>query len=293
MRYSLTPSTAPLRESFPGIGDDLVTKVDALEARIRAFPNAALAFSGGVDSTFLAWVSARVLGTDGVLLVTSISETYPQFERDDAAKLSTHLGLRQVVIHTEELGIPGFKHNPSDRCYHCKKELFSKIKVLAGQQGFGFVFEGGIADDLGDFRPGRKAIAELGIASPLCDAGITKDEIRRMSALVSLPTATKPSFACLASRFPYGEEITLSKLTRVESAEAAIRALGFTQFRVRSHGDAARIELAAEEMDRGWQKRSELDAACRQGGFVYVSLDLRGYRTGAMNEAIGKGRSQS
>jgi pyridinium-3,5-biscarboxylic acid mononucleotide sulfurtransferase len=265
-----------------------------LTADIKRYDSAVVAFSGGVDSTFLARVTADALGRDKVLLITATSSTYPFFELEESKKLAADLGLRQRVIVSEEIDIPGFAKNPPDRCYYCKSELFRLIKHIAEQERFDVVFDGSNADDVSDFRPGRRATRELGIVSPLCDAGMGKEAIRRISRQLGLATADKPSFACLASRFPYGEEITKVKLDRVGNAEIGVRALGFGQFRVRSHGDLARVEFAADEMEQGWQMRQSVERICREAGFTYVAIDARGYRTGAMNEALGeavKGRA--
>jgi uncharacterized protein len=259
-----------------------------LTALIKRYHSAVVAFSGGVDSTFLAKVTAEALGTDKVLLITATSSTYPFFELEESKKLAADLGLRQRVIVSEEIDIPGFAKNPPDRCYYCKSELFRLIKHIAEQERFDVVFDGSNADDVSDFRPGRRATKELGIVSPLCDAGLGKEAIRRISRQLGLATADKPSFACLASRFPYGEEITKVKLDRVGNAELGVRALGFGQFRVRSHGDLARVEFAANEMEKGWQVRHAVEKICRDAGFTYVAIDARGYRTGAMNEALGE-----
>ncbi len=268
------------------VPEDLVPKLKVLEKVLGRHARVAIGFSGGVDSTFLAFSSAAVLGTENVLLVTSVSETYPEFERVEAEELCRGLGLRQVVIQTQEIDIPGYRHNPPDRCYFCKKTLFDEVRRVAVKHGCDAVFEGGNSDDLCDFRPGRRALAELQILSPLVEAGLSKDEIRRLSHLAGLPTATKASFACLASRFPYGEEITAEKLKRVESAETGMRELGFEQFRVRSHGDLARVEVVPERMTDAWNQSREIDRICRSAGFTYVCLDLKGYRTGAMNEIL-------
>lgn len=259
---------------------------DRLKQIIAGYPSAVIAFSGGVDSTYLARVAADVLGREKLLLITATSSTYPFFELEESKRLAADLGLRQRIVVSEETDIPGFTSNPPDRCYYCKSELFRLIREIAAQDGFAVVFDGSNADDVHDFRPGRRALRELGIVSPLCDAGLGKDAIRALSRELGLPTADKPSYACLASRFPYGEEITREKLDRVGRAEQGLRELGLSQFRVRSHGDLARIELSQSDMDRGWRLRGELERVCRNAGYVYVAIDVRGYRTGAMNEAL-------
>ncbi|MBD3243283.1 MAG: ATP-dependent sacrificial sulfur transferase LarE [Chitinivibrionales bacterium] len=261
-------------------------QLKGLREAIARYRSAVIAFSGGVDSTFLARVAADVLGRDKLLLITASSSTYPFFELEESKRLAADLGVRQRVVVSEETEIPGFTQNPPDRCYYCKGELFRLIKEIAAQEDFAAVFDGSNADDIHDHRPGRRALRELGIVSPLCEAGLGKDTIRALSREMGLPTADKPSYACLASRFPYGEEITREKLDRVGMAEQGMRELGLSQFRVRSHGDLARIELAPDEMERGWKMREKLERICRNAGYVYVALDLRGYRTGAMNEVL-------
>lgn len=260
-------------------------KLSDLKKIIARYPSAVIAFSGGVDSALLAKVAGEVLG-GRVLLVTAASSTYPAREMDEARRLAGSLGLSHRVIVSEETDIEGYADNPPDRCYYCKHELFDKIRTLAAGEGYAAVFDGSNADDLKDYRPGRKALGELGIVSPLCEAGLTKEEIRALSRQAGLPTAEKPSYACLASRFPYGERITREKLDRVGRAEESLRALGFSQYRVRIHGDCARVEVAPADLDAAWKKRGQITEACKEAGFVFVSLDLVGYRTGAMNEAL-------
>ena len=262
-----------------------MNKLEQLQNHIAKYDSALIAFSGGVDSTFLAKVAAGVLG-ERVLLVTAASCTYPASELSDAKRLAGELGIRHQVIVSEEIDIPGFSENTPDRCYHCKHELFSQLTSIASKEGLAAVFEGSTVDDLSDYRPGRRAIKELGIVSPLLEAGLTKNDIRTLSAGLDLATAAKPSYACLASRFPYGETITREKLSRVGIAEEALKKMGLRQFRVRSHDNLARIEVAPEEITAAWSMREKIDTACREAGFVYVALDLRGYRTGAMNEAL-------
>jgi pyridinium-3,5-biscarboxylic acid mononucleotide sulfurtransferase len=263
----------------------VLDKYRNLKALINRYPSAVVAFSGGVDSTFLASVAGEVLG-DKALLITASSSTYPASEQADAVTLANKLGLRHRIIVSEETEIEGFADNPPDRCYYCKRELFSKLTTIAKEEGFAVVFDGSNADDLRDYRPGRMAVAELCVVSPLCETGLTKEEIRTLSRERGLPTAEKPSFACLASRFPYGEKITRDKLDRVGRVEEMMKRLGFRQFRVRSHQDLARIEVAPEEMERAWQMRKAVGEAGKSAGFVFVAIDVQGYRTGAMNEVL-------
>ncbi|MCJ7687887.1 MAG: ATP-dependent sacrificial sulfur transferase LarE, partial [Clostridiaceae bacterium] len=190
------------------------------------------------------------------------------------------------VVVSEEIDIPGFSDNPPDRCYYCKSELFTVIKHIADTEKYDVVFDGSNADDLNDYRPGRRAIKEKGVVSPLCDAGFTKLEIRLLSKKYELPTADKPAYACLASRFPYGEKITKEKLDRVGKAEKEIREIGFSLFRVRNHDNLARLEFMPKEIDMAWRKRDEINEICHKAGFTFVAVDIQGYRTGAMNEVL-------
>ena len=271
------------------------TKLERLRASLREIGSAAVAFSSGVDSTFLLRVAHEELG-NRVVAVTIRSHTFPKRELDESAAFCRAEGVRHEIIDSDELDIPGFAENPPDRCYHCKKAIFGKIIEFARANGLAAVVEGSNVDDDGDYRPGRRAIRELGrdgarpsqvyVASPLHDAGLTKAEIRALSKRMGLPTADKPSFACLASRFPYGEEITVDRLARVERAEQFLLDLGFRQVRVRSHGDLARIELCAVDIPEAIAQREKIYDALKSFGFAYVTLDLQGYRTGSMNEVL-------
>ena len=262
-------------------------KLERLRASLREIGSAAVAFSSGVDSTFLLRVAHEELG-NRVVAVTIRSHTFPKRELDEAAAFCRAEGVRHAVIDSDELNIPGFAENPPDRCYHCKRELFSKLLAFAHENGLAAVLEGSNLDDDGDYRPGRRAIRELGIVSPLHEVGLTKAEIRVLSREMGLPTSEKPSFACLASRFPYGERITAAALERVERAEQWLldAGLGLKQLRVRSHGDLARIEVPSDAIPRLAARAAEIDAIFKELGFAYVALDLRGYRTGSMNEVL-------
>jgi len=260
-------------------------KLDILKNRLKEYQSAVIAFSGGVDSTFLARVAKDVFG-DNLLLVTATSSTYPFYELDEAKSLAKLLGIKHKIIVSEEIDIPGYADNPPDRCYYCKSELFGKIKFIASQEGYQVVYDGSNADDLKDFRPGMKAKQEKGVISPLADSGFTKDDIRYFSGKFNLPTAGKQSYACLASRFPYGEKITKVKLDRLATAEFEVRKLGFTQFRIRSHENMARFEFIPSEMDKAWGIREKLMEICKNSGFTFVTIDLKGYRTGSMNEVL-------
>ena len=262
-------------------------KLEHLRAALREIGSAVVAFSSGVDSTFLLRVAHEELG-ERVVAATIRSHTFPKRELDEAAAFCRAEGVRHKIIDSEELDIPGFAENPPDRCYHCKRELFSKLLAFARENGLAAVLEGSNLDDDGDYRPGRRAIRELGIVSPLHEAGLTKAEIRALSREMGLPTSNKPSFACLASRFPYGERITAAALERVEKAEQWLldAGLGLSQLRVRSHGNLARIEVPSDAIPRLAAHAAEIAAAFKDFGFAYVALDLRGYRTGSMNEVL-------
>ena len=263
------------------------TKLTRLRSLLRETGGAVVAFSSGVDSTFLLRVAHEELG-DRAVAVTVRSSTFPRRELDEAVAFCRSEGIRHEVIDTSELDIPGFAENPPDRCYLCKKSIFGRIMAFAQTNGFAVVLEGSNMDDDGDYRPGMRAIRELGVRSPLHDAGLTKAEIRALSREMGLPTAEKPSFACLASRFPYGERITAAGLERVERVEQWLRdsGLGLTQLRVRSHGDLARIEVPAGDIARVAARADEVAAAFKRFGFAYAALDLQGYRTGSLNETL-------
>ena len=260
-------------------------KLNKLRSLLKGYKSAVIAFSGGVDSTFLARVAKDIYGQN-LLLITATSSTYPFYELEEAKSLATLLEIKHKIIVSEEIDIPGYADNPPDRCYYCKSELFGKIKFIATQEGYEAVFDGSNADDLKDFRPGMKAKQEKGIISPLAETGFTKSDIRHFSAKLNLPTATKQSYACLASRFPYGEKITKVKLDRLAMAEFEIRKLGFSQFRIRSHENLARFEFIPSEMDKAWNVKDKLTEICQRSGFNYITIDLKGYRTGSMNEVL-------
>lgn len=271
---------------------DLQGKLNFLKNQLQDLGGVAVAYSGGVDSTFLLKVAHDVLG-DRVLAVTARSATYPEREFHEATDFARNDGVRHAIVHSEELDLPEFSDNPIHRCYLCKRELFSQIKAIAARDGLRYVIEGSNLDDLNDYRPGLQAIRELGILSPLREAGLSKDDVRTLSRAMGLPTWDKPAFACLASRFPYGQQITREKLRAVEQAEQYLMDLGFRQVRVRHHGDVARIELSPAERGRLWEEAlmDRIYEQFKTFGFAYTALDLKGYRTGSMNEVIDTGKA--
>ncbi|MDT8715153.1 ATP-dependent sacrificial sulfur transferase LarE [Clostridium sp. 19966] len=262
-------------------------KFQCLKDIIKEKESAAVAFSGGVDSTFLIKVAHEVLG-DKLIAVTATSSTYPERELKEAIKYAKDMGVKHIIISSEELDIDGFANNPTNRCYYCKKELFTKIKAVAKDNGAEYIFDGSNLDDTGDYRPGMQAAKELGVVSPLKQAGLTKNDIRELSKKLGLPTWNKPSFACLSSRVPYGNKITLPKLKMIEEAEQFLLDMGIRQVRVRHHGDIARIEVSPEEREKFFSIKimDEIGDKFKNIGFTYVTLDILGYRTGSMNEVL-------
>ena len=258
-------------------------KYSRLRAIIKDLQRVVVAFSGGVDSTLLLKVCVDVLGREKVVAFLGLSPTCPEREIVEAQRLSAHIGVECVLAETAEMDDPRFIENNTLRCYFCKTHLFAKAREIAAQRGFSHVVEGANVDDMSDFRPGQRACSEQGVKSPLLEAGLTKAEIRDLSAMLALPTHNKPSFACLSSRVPYGTAIDETILKRIERSEDFIQGLGIRQVRVRYHDNVARIEVPDKDFDAVMAQRDKITEALRHYGFHYVVLDLKGYRTGSMN----------
>ncbi|HJN17144.1 MAG TPA: ATP-dependent sacrificial sulfur transferase LarE [Armatimonadota bacterium] len=265
----------------------LQEKAQRLRDEIRSLGSVLVAFSGGVDSTLLLRVAVDELG-DNAIAATARSETYPEEEYRRSRELAEAIGAEQIVFETSELGIEGFANNPPDRCYFCKMELFGNLKEIAGERGLNAVLHGAQCDDLGDHRPGMRAAKELEVKAPLLRAGLSKEDVRELSRALGLPTWDQPAMACLSSRFPYGERITEEKLIRVGGAERFLRGLGLRQVRVRHHGNIARIEVSANNLGTLTRPdvRAQVVARLKELGFIYITLDLQGFRSGSMNEPL-------
>jgi pyridinium-3,5-biscarboxylic acid mononucleotide sulfurtransferase len=270
------------------ISEPVASKYEQLKQILRSMGSLAIGYSGGVDSTLLLKVAVDELGSRALAMIGR-SETYPTREFEEACALADRMGARVTIVRTEETDNLKFQENPPDRCYYCKTELFTKLDEVAAGEGIAWIADGTITDDLGDFRPGLRAKSEQNVRSPLLEAGFSKAEVRELSRHLGLPTWDKPAFACLSSRFPYGSGITRDNLVRVDRAETFLRDQGFRNFRVRFHDEnTARIEVDGEELSRltASPLREELVRTLKDLGFIYVTLDLQGYRTGSMNEVL-------
>jgi uncharacterized protein len=267
-------------------------KWDRLRYLLREMELAVLAYSGGVDSSVLLRAASEVLGPN-LIAVTAISETYPPAELEPAKRFAASLGVQHRILATEELTRDEFSRNAPDRCYHCKQELFGKLRQIADAEGIAYILDGTNIDDLRDHRPGRKAAGEFSVRSPLAEAGLTKQEVRDFARRMDMPMWDKPSLACLSSRIPYGTPITRDLLRNIQAAEDAIRGLGIRQVRVRHYGDTARIEVEQDDLVRlaAGNVRQRIVDVFKELGYVYICLDLEGYRTGSLNAVLAKERA--
>jgi len=262
-------------------------KFNTLKKRLRQMGSAIIAYSGGVDSTFLL-KTATLSGMKDIIAVTGSSESLPPEELSFAREMASSLKIRHIIIHTEELKDENFSNNPPDRCYYCKKELFSRLREIAQKEGIEYILDGTNADDISDWRPGVKAAREFKVVSPLLDAGLTKAEIRELSRSLALKTWDKPATPCLASRFPYGQKITRDAIEKVSRAEGFIKGLGIRELRVRTHGDIARIEIPLSDFITLLNEdiRKAIVDFLKSLGYIYITLDLQGLRSGSLNEAL-------
>ena len=282
----MTHAPADARGSRAGTAD-LESKEAALYQVLAGLPSIIVAYSGGVDSAYLAYAATRALGP-GALCVTADSPSYPQSHREMALRIARDFRFRHEIIRTDEMARPEYRANEADRCYHCKHELYTHLSAIARARGIAAIADGSNAGDRGDYRPGRQAAREFGVRSPLDDAGLLKDDVRELSRRAGLPSWDEPASACLSSRIPYFSEVTDTKLRMIERAESALRDLGFRVCRVRHHDDLARLELGRDELPRALAPEiaDAIDRELRSIGYKHVTLDLRGYRMGSLNDAL-------
>jgi uncharacterized protein len=277
-------------QATPGDAEILHRKEHDLLRTLGSWPSLIVAYSGGVDSAYLGWAATQVLG-EHALCITADSPSYPEHHRALAIRIARDFGLHHEIIRTDEMGRPEYRANPANRCYYCKHELYTHLSEIARTRGIGAIADGSNADDRGDYRPGRQAAREFGVVSPLDSVGLTKSEIRELSKRAGLPTWDEPASACLSSRIPYFSPVTEAKLRMIEEAERVLRDLGFRVCRVRHHGDndpIARLEIGRDELPRAIEPEiaDAIERALREVGYRYVTVDLRGYRLGSLNDAL-------
>ncbi len=275
------------------MGDELHSRLNSCREILRSLGSVVVSFSAGVDSTFLLALAMETLGSKNVLAAIGISPSLPQRERRAGRRLARQIGVELIEVKTAELSDPNYVSNPTDRCFYCKSNLFGRLKRLAAERGLRAVVSGANADDTGDFRPGLKAGKQIGIRSPLLEAGLTKDDVRVTSRAMGLPTWNKPAMACLASRVPYGQEVTEEVLGRIEMAEESLKTLGLDQCRVRDHYPIGRIEVPSDRLFMVVESKERIVEALKSAGYTYVALDLEGFRSGSMNEVLADQKTRS